>query len=41
MSQLNAEHRLFINGTLVEAEGGNTYAVINPALPTDFARLLG
>lgn len=31
MSQLNAEHRLFINGALVDADGGATYDVINPA----------
>lgn len=31
MSQHNAEHRLFINGAPVDAEGGATYDVINPA----------
>lgn len=31
MSQLNAEHRLFINGAPVNAEGGATCDVINPA----------
>ncbi|TKD13041.1 aldehyde dehydrogenase family protein [Polyangium fumosum] len=31
MENLNAERRLFINGALVDAEGGRTYDVINPA----------
>lgn len=31
MSDLNSEHRLFINGALVDAESGQTYDVINPA----------
>ena len=31
MSNLNSEQRLFINGALVDADGGQTYDVINPA----------
>ena len=31
MSTLNPEQRLFIDGALVDAEGGQTYNVINPA----------
>ena len=31
MSHLNAEHRLFIDGALVDAQDGQTYEVINPA----------
>jgi aldehyde dehydrogenase (NAD+) len=31
MSKLNSEERLFIDGALVSAEGGQTYNVVNPA----------
>ncbi len=31
MSKFNPEERLFIDGALVAAEGGQTYNVINPA----------
>lgn len=40
MSQHKADHHLFINGALIDADGGATYDAINPATEEIFGPVL-